>query len=164
MFREDHIVRQIAQATSAVTRILGLKEAQDYQQALAEVERAYGQFCGLNAGLVEALPAAELVELARWDELLDIGKLVVLADVLQAAGDIYAAQRQPAEAEPRYLKALELLLEVAMTGEHNRQAAAPRIAALINRLEGTALPEDLRDWLAHYHTLGANSPAGPDSA
>ena len=160
MFREDYLLRAIQQVTAAVGEILGLTRLQKYPQALAEVDRALQSFAGLNLSLVTALPAAELVELTRFGERLDVGKLIALADLLQAEGDIYAAQAQPAEAAERHLKALELTLEVAFASEHNLLPAAPRVAGLAERLAAVALPDGLGDWLAHYQTLvvGGESP------
>ncbi len=152
--------------TAAVGEILGLTRLQKYPQALAEVDRALQSFAGLNLSLVTALPAPELVEITRFGERLDVGKLIALADLLQAEGDIYAAQAQPAEAAERHLKSLELTLEVAFDSEHNLLPAAPRVAGLAERLTAVELPAALGEWLAHYQAViqadpsGAATPAG----
>jgi hypothetical protein len=161
VFREDYIVRLIAQASAALAKILGLKDTGHYADALAEVDAAYQHFVGLNQGLVTALPAAELVELARWGELLDIGKLVVLGDLLQAEGGVHAAQGQAAAAVDCYLKAMELLLEVAATGEHNLRAVGPRLASLDAQLAGGSIPPDQRAWLDHTLSEWAALPELP---
>jgi tetratricopeptide (TPR) repeat protein len=161
MFREDYILRLIAQVTAAIGEILGLKRLGRYPEALAEVERALGRFLGLNLSLVSALPAVELVELTRLGERLDIGKLVVLADLLQAEGDIYVAQGQNGQAEICFLKALELLLEVAFDAEPNLIAVAPRVAALQQRVIGSEVPGDLGEWLAHFQATVAALASGP---
>ena len=161
MFREDYVRRMVEQAVTAVTTILGLTRLNHYPEALAEVDRSLQQFVGLNLSLVTALPAAELVAMLRWGERLDIGKLVVLAELLQAEGDIYAAQLQTGEAQARYLKSLELLLEVAFDAEPNLAAVQPRVAALRQRLDPAFLPPDLTDWLAHYETSVAARPLPP---
>jgi tetratricopeptide (TPR) repeat protein len=161
MFREDYVLRMIEQATAVVTAILGLTRLERYPEALAEVDRSLQRFLGLNQSLVTALSASELVAMIRWGDRLDIGKLVVLAELLQAEGDIYAAQQQPPEAQARYLKAVELLLEVAFEAEHNLAAVQPRLAALRQRLDVAAMPPDLAEWLAHYESTLAALPAGP---
>ena len=163
MFREDYLLRSIQQVTAAVGEILGLTRLQKYPQALAEVDRALQSFAGLNLSLVTALPAPELVDLTRMGERLDVGKLIALADLLQAEGDIYAAQAQPAEAAERHLKSLELTLEVAFASEHNLLPAAPRVSGLAERLSAAALPPDLSEWLAHYQELVRADAAGGES-
>jgi hypothetical protein len=160
MFREDYILRAIQQMTAAVGEILGLSRLQKYPQALVEVDRALQRFAGLNLSLVTALSAPELVDLTRFGERLDLAKLIALADLLQAEGDIYAAQSRPAEAAERHLKALELNLEVAFASEHNLLPAAPRVAGLVERLAAVELPAGLGEWLAHYQatSLPAEGP------
>ena len=86
---------------------------------------------------------------------------MVLAELLQAEGDIYAAQRQAAAAQARYLKALELLLEVAFESDNNLSAVQTRVAALQQRLAAVALPPELAEWLAHYQAALAALPAEP---
>jgi hypothetical protein len=163
VFREDYLLRSIQQVTAAIGEILGLSRLQKYPQALAEVDRALQSFAGLNLSLVTALPAPELVEMTRFGERLDVGKLIALADLLQAEGDIYTAQALPAEAAERYLKALELTLEVAFASEHNLLPAAPRVAGLAERLSAVTLPPDLGEWLAHYQELVRADSAGGES-
>jgi hypothetical protein len=146
MFKEDYIKRMVAQATTVITYILGLTEQERYPEAHAEVERALQFHLGLNLGLVTALPAAELVGLCRQGEMLDIGKLVVLADLVKAEGDVYRAEGQAATAADRHATALELFLEVAASGEHNRAAVADRLAALADVLPRAAVAPDILEW------------------
>lgn len=161
MFREDYIVRLIAQAATAVTYILGLTQRERYPEALAEVEQALQYHLGLSLGLVTALPAVELVEMARQGEMLDIGKLVVLGDLLQAEGDIYRAQGRPGEAGERHAKALELYLEVAASGEQNRLAVTERLDALAAKLPPAAIHPDVQAWWDH---IRAGAPTDVDPA
>jgi hypothetical protein len=159
MFREDYIVRMIAQAATAVTYILGLSQRERYPEALAEVEKALQYHLGLNLGLVTALPALELVEMARQGEMLDIGKLVVLGDLLQAEGDVYVAQGQAGEAADRHAKALELYLEVAASGEQNHLAVTGRLNSLAAKLPAAAIQPDIQEWWDH---LRSGAPPGMD--
>ena len=161
MFREDYLRRMIEQATAVVTVILGLVSLERYPEALTEVDRALQRLVGLNLSLVAALPAAELVALTRWGERLDVGKLAVLAELLQAEGDITTAQGQVAEGRACYLKALEIVLEVAFDAEQHLTAVQPRVAALLERLAAADLPPDLAEWLAHYQATVAALPAEP---
>jgi hypothetical protein len=161
MFREDYVVRQIAQAAAVLGHVLGLVDKQRYGEALTALDGAYQQFAGLTLGLVTALPAAELVALARWGEMLDIGKLVVLGDLLAAEAGVYAAQGEAGAAADCRLKALEVLLEVAGTGEQNRQAVAPRLRALEEALREVEVPEDLRGWVEAVLREAERSSSSP---
>ena|SRR5258708_7396168 len=161
MFSEDYVRRMIEQVSVVVTAILGLIRLGRYPESLAETDRALQQLLGLRLSLVDGLPASELVAMLRWGERLDIGKLVVLAELLQAEGDVYAAQHQTGEAQTRYLKSLELLLEVAFDSEQNLTAVQPRVTALQQRLEPAVIPDDLAEWLAHYLATVAALPVEP---
>jgi len=158
MFSEDYVRRMADQVGVVVTAILGLIRLGRYPESLAETDRALQQLLGLRLSLVDGLPAAELVAMLRWGERLDIGKLVVLAELLQAEGDVYTAQQHTGEAQARYLKSLELLLEVAFDSEPNLAAVQPRVAALQQRLDTSAIPDDLSEWLAHYLATVAALP------
>jgi hypothetical protein len=158
MFSEDYVRRMIDQVGVVVTAIVGLIRLGRYPESLAETDRALQQLLGLRLSLVDGLPASELVGMLRWGERLDIGKMVVLAELLQAEGDVYAAEHQTAEAQARYLKSLELLLEVAFDSEQNLTAAQPHVAALQQRLDPAAIPDELAAWLAHYLATVAARP------
>jgi len=158
MFSEDYVRRMIDQVGVVVTAIVGLIRLGRYPESLAETDRALQQLLGLHLSLVAGLPATELVAMLRWGERLDIGKLVVLAELLQAEGDVYAAQQQTGEAQARYLKSLELLLEVAFDSEQNLAAVQPRVAALQRRLDPAVIPDELAEWLAHYAATVAALP------
>ena len=161
MFREDFVRRMVEQGTTVVLAILGLIRVERYPEALIEVDGALQRYVGLNLSLVTALPASELAAMLRWGERLDLGKVVVLAELLQAEGDIYAAQHQTGDAQARYLKSLELLLEVAFDGDQHLAAVQSRIVELKSRLDLAAVPADLAEWLAHYESVVAELPAAP---
>jgi hypothetical protein len=159
MFREDYLRRMVEQATAVVLTILGLIKLERYPEALVDVDRALQRFMGLNLSLVTSLSAGELAAMLRWGERLDVAKVVVLAELLQAEGDIYAARHQPGEAQPRYLKSLELLLEAAFDSESYLAPIAPRVAELKKRLDFTATPPDVAEWLGEYEATVAALPA-----
>ena len=160
MFREDFVRRMVEQAVTAVTTILGLTRLARYPEALSEVDGALQRLLGLRLSLVAGLPASELVAMLRWGEKPDVGKLVVLAELLQAEGDIYAAQKRMGETQARYLKALELLLEVAFESDHNLAAVQPWVAALQQRLDTAGMPAELAEWLAHYMAVVTAAATG----
>ncbi len=167
MFSEDYIVRIIRQATAAVAAALGFSRAGRQDEALAQLDQTLQQFWGLSLGVAEQLPVDNLLALARWEQSLDFGKLVVLAEVLQAEGEIYAGQGRAAESDDRRLKALAILLELALAGgQADRQALAPRLDALLGRLTDAVFPAELNDRLAAYYADGelAHDESPPQDA
>jgi hypothetical protein len=149
MFRDDYITRTIQQAAAALSRILGLNDSERHAEALQEIDAALQQFVGLNLGLVNGLSAPDLIEFAKVGETLDVGKLVVLGQLLYAEGEIHRAQGRDGDAWGCYVRALEILLEVGETGDHNLASVASRLADLKLRLDPATVPDDLREWWGH---------------
>jgi hypothetical protein len=159
MFRDDYIVRMVQQAAAVLARILSLRDSERCAEAHHQVDAALQQFVGLNLGLVSGLSAADLIDFARVGEALDVGKLVVLGELLFAEGEIQLAEGHADDAWSFHVRALEVLLEAAETGDHNLHAVAPRLAELKGRLGSEALPDDLREWLGHVEArLSAGAP------
>jgi len=159
MFREDYIVRMIAQAATAITYLLGLTARERYPEALAEVEndpRALGHEI---VKLLTYVGFARAVELDDVQTLTPAGGEAVIFDL------VYLAQGRAGEAAERHSKALELYLEVAASGEQNRLAVAERLAALAGKLPPEAVAPDVQDWW-DFIASGAPlaTPDGPDGA
>ena len=163
MFRSDYILRVIEQGTTALAVVLGLRRARRHAEALAEIGRLLRQEWGLDLTFLAQLDVDSLLRLVRSEAAPDIGKCVVLADLLQAEGEIHGELGQPAEHEDRALKALALLLEVAHASEDSTlPALAPRIDNLSNQLAEVVFPEALNDRLgAYYDRLGPPAAAAP---
>lgn len=152
MFRSDYLVRLIQQATAALAVVLGLRRAGRHADALAEIDRLLHQEFGLDLGFLAQLDIASLLKLVSWDQSPDIGKCLVLADLLQAEGEIHAELGRPAEHEDRALKALALLLEVAHASDDTAlPALAPRIETVSHQLTDAVFPADLNDRLGTYY-------------
>lgn len=166
MFRNDYILRVIELGTAALARVLGLRRAKRYDEALAEIDHLLRQDWGLNLDFIAQLDARSLLALVRADAAnpsLDIGKCVLLADLLQAEGDIRGELGQPGEREDRALKALALLLEAAHASDDTAgQALAPRIETLSNLLADVVFPAELNDRLSEYYDrLGPPAKGAP---
>jgi hypothetical protein len=162
MFRDDYIIRTIQQAAAVLARILGLNDSERQAEALQAIDAALQQFVGLNLGLVSGLSAPDLIEFARVGETLDVGKLVVLGQLLYAEGEIHRSQGRDGDAWGCHVRALEILLEVGETGDHNLASVAPSLAALKPRLDPATLTDDLREWWGHAEARLALAPPPAD--
>jgi hypothetical protein len=163
MFRSDYILRVIEQGTTALAVVLGLRRAQRPDEALAEIERLLRQEWGLDLGFLAQLDVASLLRLVLSEAAPDVGKCVVLADLLQAEGEIRGDLGQPAEYEDRLLKALALLLEVAHASDDSVvPALSARIENLSGQLADAVFPAELNDRLgAYYDRLGPPAAGTP---
>lgn len=105
MFHRDYLMRIIEQVIEAVARMLGLIEKGKPELALQEAGRVY-ELLGIPRELVEVAPSETLVQLAG-----EPTKMRLLAKVLAAEGDAYAASKDPLMAVSRRRLAMELYIE-----------------------------------------------------
>ncbi len=117
MQRDDFIKRLIRQFTRFLLKIIGLIDDNDYAQALETIEEVRESVLGINALLIYHLPIQDLVGLFTVAENVDTGKLLMLAELFNVEGDVYAAMGKPAKSETAYFKALDLYLEIYLLTE-----------------------------------------------
>lgn len=110
MLRDDYIIRLIKQFAAFVARIVGKREAGDFDGALAESGRAWDDLIGQ--------PPRELVDVIDTKTLADLlkepAKLRVAAKLLIEEGRSYAGKGDPVHASVCYRRAWELYLEARL--------------------------------------------------
>ncbi len=117
MQRDDFIKRLIRQFTRFLLKIIGLIDDNDYAQALETIEEVRESVLGINALLIYHLPIQDLIGLFTVAENVDTGKLLMLAELFNVEGDVYAAMGKPEKSETAYFKALDLYLEIYLLTE-----------------------------------------------
>jgi adenylate kinase len=107
MYEQDYILRLARQLAAVVTRVLGLRDSGAVEEAVVEIERAYGELFGLPTGLVDAMAPDDLLRL-----LADPQKIALMAELMETDGrvlegaervDAAARRRRTAAALRRYL-------------------------------------------------------------
>ena len=145
MPKKDYLMRYIEQMTHVIAHVLRLKQARQYDQAMAITNSTMRDLVGVGSGALLYLPTDDIVNRLQLQD--DIGweeKCVFIAAVLKEEGDIYLAQEAWDEGYGRYLKALELLLVVhAKAPDFDIPDAAPTVDGLLGQLTGIVLPEEL---------------------
>ena len=99
-------MRMVQQLTAAVARLFQLKQQEKYDQALQEVEKAYGDLLGLNAQIISMFDAATLAPLLGHAE-----KMKTLATLFFEQAELHRLKHEPEHAQKFYQRALEMLLE-----------------------------------------------------
>ena len=154
MLTEDYIRRQIALATAFLAQILGLKSAGQYDQALQSIDQALEQLTGLQAGLLMQLDERGFLDLLTRQNVADLDRLLLLAEIYAQGGDLHAARSQDQAAALHFQRSLLLYLEIAQVREElpppEMQTA---IAELRRRLDGIELPFEMRLNLLNYDEL-----------
>ncbi len=141
MVERDYILRLIKQMTEALAIIFRLERGGDYLEALRVIDSTYQQLLGLDANTVASLPADALLALIRSSGAGYQGqravaeRLIVLANLLQAEGDIYQGLGKTDVSVMRRMKALDIQLGILTTEDPASTRAADAVRTLLNHLE-----------------------------
>jgi hypothetical protein len=156
MLTEDYIMRMINMALAVLVKILGFKQAGQYNEAAQHINQALEMLMGMRADLVKRLDDDSLIETLTIQETLDTDRLLVVADLFKEDGDILASQQGQAEAYPSRLRALNFYLEVVLSdGPDNLPKPDNKIEELLIVLDRYDLPlETLYSLFAYYAHLG----------
>lgn len=151
MFRNDYIMRMIAQFSEALGALIGLKRRAKPQEALEMTGKLFKRLFGLNPGLVRALSERDLIDLLNRDGEMPREKLLMMASLLKEEGELHGMLEQPDEMYRYSLKALNLSL-IAM--DEDREAGWLDVRKLIDELTdalaGYVLPNDTQERLWTY--------------
>ena len=120
MLRDDYIIRLIKQLGAFLARIVGKRNAGDFEGALAETGKAWDDLIGQPPReLVDVIDTKTLAEL-----LAEPAKLRVAAQLLTEEGRAYAGKGDPAHAARCYVRAWELYLELQLVEPCDEDMAA----------------------------------------
>ena len=108
MIHNDYIMKMIAQLARAMEHILSLRKSKRHDDAMREVDLALQRIVGLNSQLINSLTPESLREALRGGVGFDVGKALVIADLLKIEGDILRERGEDEEADERYFKSLFL--------------------------------------------------------
>ena len=110
MFSEDYIIRMVRQHTAVFASIIGLKSAGQYQEALQDIDQALEQLLGMDAVIFRLLDDESQYSLLMKNEVLDLEKLGIIADLFKEEGDIQKLQDQNYECINCYIRSLHYYL------------------------------------------------------
>lgn len=149
---EDYIVRMIRQFTGVLARIIGLKSAGQYQEALKETDQTLELFFGIDAELIKSLDDESLFAILMKNDALDVEKPGYIAYLFKEAGDIYKLQNQKFESINCYVHALHFSLKMSNLSETSLPSdISQMIDELIQKLDTFNLEENtLWDLFCHY--------------
>jgi hypothetical protein len=152
MFSQDYIIRLISQATAALATILGLRKSGQFQQALGVIDQTLEGLVGLSASLLKAMDDRSLLSLLTSQGRLDTDRLIVIADLFRAEGDVLVEQNRASESIESYNRALALYLEVALADQSAPEAELiAKIEALYQQLSNHRLPAETMLQLRAYY-------------
>jgi len=115
----------LKQLAAAIARIAGLNEQAAHDKALAAADQTWSDLLGIPPELAVSIDSATLVGMLRDPE-----KIRLAARLLHEQARAFAAQGDPARAQLRYRRAMELLLEARALDANEPTADAAAIEAL----------------------------------
>lgn len=140
MVERDYILRLIKQMTEALAIVFKLERGGDYLEALRVIDNTYQQLLGLDAATIASLPPEALLSLIRSSSVGYQGqqavaeRLTVLANLLQAEGDVYEGLGKANESALRRLKALDIQLAILTGEDPSSTRATDAVRTLLERL------------------------------
>lgn len=157
MFSEDYIKRLIKIASDAMMEAIGFKSVGRYQAALDVLDQMLEQVVGMKAGLIHRLDDSSLLSaLTNEEDELDLDRLLVVADLVKAEGDVHAEQGKAQTAYWSYLRAFNFYLEVVLNiNSQDVTEPVEKVEALLPLLKDADLPpETLFAWFAYDERVG----------
>jgi hypothetical protein len=154
-------MRLIKQFSMVLLRILKLKSDKNYSTALYLINDSYRQILNTNSELINKLDFNELAAHIKTNGYFDKDKCMILSELIYEEGDIYRLQSNISESNNKYIKALNLLLELLY---YDKDIIAKkyysRIDTLIENLEVWNLPLEIKyKLLDYYDFIGSYSKA-----
>ena len=161
MLTDDYLIRQINLAIAVLASIVGLKSAGQYQRALFEIDQFLEQLLGLRSYMIKDLSDDAILTLVSIPEGLDTDRLLIIAELIKAEGDIYAAQNYAADSQLDYLRALSFFIAVVLNGGAlNFPQPYDKIEDLVKLLGLSNLPQEtLYDLFQYHEHIGEYSKA-----
>ena len=158
MYQEDFILRMISQAVSVLVHIAGLRQAKQYPQAQQAVDQSLEQLLGLRADLLKQLDDEVIFRMLKLQDRVDTERVMVIAELFKAEGDILADQNRLVESQQNYLRALNFYLEAGLTEKTvpTSPTLTPQIDALASLPYMQPLPDDIQWKLFNYYELCAD--------
>jgi hypothetical protein len=147
---QDYILRMIQQMGLFVTGILQRRKDGNDEQALVEIEEAYGRMTGLHASLVHGLSEDDLVNMMTAQGSIHPERFVAMAILLHEEGDIYSERNDLAQALPRMQKALRLYLEAWERSDTLRGGTIPGLDQTVGWMAGYPITPETRLLLIEY--------------
>jgi hypothetical protein len=156
MLSEDYLIRMIRQAAAVMAKIIGLKKAGDYQEALQTIDQTLEQLLGMNAHVVHLMDDESLYKTLTLDESLDLERLGIIADLYWEEADILGLQEQKTESINSYIRSLNYYLTIRINSSSSQPKDLSRkIEEITKKLADVNLPEKtMFDLFCYYENEG----------
>jgi hypothetical protein len=154
MIRRDFFMRMVQELMQTLQRIAFLKDRQQYELALDEIDRTLGRFWDLSPEQIESLSLEDWIRLCVAEEGSVGEKLIALGDLFFAQGELRSLRAKNESSQRSYVMALGLYLET-LRGSVVSMDLIEKVDRLIDLTrQGNRSPEVLQRLLYYFETRG----------
>jgi len=159
--RNDLLMRMSEQIGKGLLYVIELKESGKYSEAISELQKVGEKYLGINHTVLDSSSDELLITVLNAGGNFDFVKAILLSELLQRYGEIYALQNDSAKINSYYTKALSLLIEAMLSNEQTRvEDYTPAIDSLINELDKYELSNHFKlKIFLYYERIGKFSKA-----
>lgn len=144
MLTEDYIMRMINQMVAVLAKLIGLKDAGQYQSAQQVIDQSLEQLLGLKPELLKHMDDSSILNLLTSQGELGTERLYILAELYRHEGDILLAQNRTQEALFDYQRALYFYLQLPDNQkDQDSSKIKQKISDLFIELEDVNLPVEI---------------------
>ncbi len=144
MLTEDYIMRMINQMVAVLAKLIGLKDAGQYQSAQQVIDQSLEQLLGLKPELLKHMDDSSILNLLTSQGELGTERLYILAELYRHEGDILLAQNRTQEALFDYQRALYFYLQLPDNQkDQDSSKIKQKITDLFIELENVNLPVEI---------------------
>ncbi|MCZ8516161.1 DUF6483 family protein [Paenibacillus filicis] len=117
MYKRDYILRMLEDAAGYLHKAVFLRRNRKLEEALELLNQAFRSLLGIGSKLLYGLSAKDLLAMLSRDGTPNIGKALVLGDLMTAEALVLREADESGAARRLSLKALEVLLNVRGSAE-----------------------------------------------
>jgi len=161
MIERDYIMRMITMLTAVIKKLVALKEAREYPQALEELQHQCRSLLGVDLEFLGSFEPSSLAHLFGSDPHMASTKCYAAGLLLSERAALLDLLNRPDEAAADRTRSLGLLLEAYQIADDH---VDPRHAELIDRLADSvsSLPDALGQQLLAYQEESSAHITPPD--
>ena len=155
-YSQDYIKRMIEQFGDFLLALKRKVNGEQYEDALDDINEAFKALFGMDSDFIRNAPDDYLVLMTSLNSGGDASKALMLADLLDMQAKAYEARGDYEQSDELYLKALNVITQVALQITHAPMADhVGRIQQFVDLLQESPLPLRTQDRLFQvYERIG----------
>jgi len=152
MLTKDYIMRMIDTLVKVIERVLHLKEIEDFNGALDEIDKVTKELFGFDRNFINNLSDAQLVKMVSASEVLIAPNCYLLGALFKEEAEIFRLQNQEDTSIELYERALNLFVEgLRNSSAEIEEGHLNKIKGVVDILENESVTIDTEESLFFYY-------------